>query len=411
MMRLEIKNGMTLDLGSSPSRLIDVEPAAVALMGADYPGVRPQLAVAAGDLVEQGDVLFVDRARPALCFTAPAAGRISAVHLGARRHVDAVVIEADPGRAAPILLSREARSADDVRQALLASGLWPALRCRPYDRIPGPEERAAELYVTAIDTQPLAPDPAPIIQARADEFREGIARLSMLVETCYVCMASGADLPCPESAGVVPVSVSGPHPAGLPGTHIYGVAALRNAGPPSAEVWHVGYQDVIAIGALFLGGRLDARRTVAVCGPELRDGRLVRTRYGAVLGDLIGALPDNMMVISGSVLSGREAGRMTGFLGRYHQQVVVLPAAAEGAAVADGSGMLALECFERVWPLGIPVLPVLKAVLVEDSETLASLGATHLAPEDLSLCAYLCPSRLDFGAALERTLDALRRGD
>lgn len=148
-----------------------------------------------------------------------------------------------------------------------------------------------------------------------------------------------------------------------------------------------------------------------MCGPELRDGRLVRTRCGAVLGDLIGALPDNMMVISGSVLSGREAGRMTGFLGRYHQQVVVLPAAAEGAAVADGSGMLALECFERVWPLGIPVLPVLKAVLVEDSETLASLGATHLAPEDLSLCAYLCPSRLDFGAALERTLDALRRGD
>ncbi len=408
MIQLEIHDGLNLALGPTPVDVIDVQPAAVALLGADYPTVRTQPAVAVGDTVRRGDVLFTDRTNPALRFTAPAAGRVRAVEMGPRRRLESVVIDVDAGHPNPTVLRGTPGSAEEIREALQTAGLWAALRARPYDRIPGPDETANALCVVALDTNPLAPDPAPLVQARAEEFREGISRLSLLVQTCYVCMASDADLSCPESATIVPVRVSGPHPAGLPGTLIYGIASQQGRRAPQSPVWYVGYQDVIAIGALFLTGRLSADRTVTVAGPGLPQGRVVRTLMGASLDGLTGALPDGARVISGSVLSGRESGRAPAFLGRYHQQVSVLEAAP--AEVPDSSGMLSLELFERVWPLDVPVLPLLKAILVEDTETVAALGATCLAPEDLALCAYLCPARLDYGAALERTLDLLRRG-
>lgn len=408
MMRLEINDGLNLALGTRPTRMSDLTPSTVALLGADYPGVRLQPAVAEGDSVRRGDLLLTDRASPRLRFTAPAAGRVRAVRLGARRRLESVVIEVEEGHPDPAVLGTSPRSPAEVREALQAAGLWPALRTRPYDRVPGTDETVAELYVAALDTNPLAPDPAPVIRARADEFREGLLRLSSLVGTTFVGMAPSADLPYPEAAGIVPVEVSGPHPAGLPGTLIYGIAAKRAPWVPTAAVWHVGYQDVIAVGALFLSGRLDAGRTVTVAGPGLPEGRQVRTLLGAALTDLIGEPADGARIISGPVLSGRECGHTTAFLGRYHQQVTVL-AAARGEA-PGGAGMLALEAFERVWPLRLPVLPLLKALLVEDTETVLGLGATHLAPEDLALCAYVCPARLDYGAALERTLDTLRRG-
>jgi len=408
MIGLKINDGLNLALGVTPTRLTDSNPVTVGLLGADYPGVRVHATVAAGDTVRRGDVVLADRADARLRFTAPAAGTVRAVHLGPKRRLDAVVIDVDAGHPDPTVLRGSPGSAAEVREALLAAGLWPALRSRPYDRIPAPDEVATELYVVALDTNPLAPDPMPIIRARTEEFREGVSRLSSLVERCYVCMTSGSDVPAPESDGIVPVQVSGPHPAGLPGTLIYRIAGKLGRRGPVSPVWHVGYEDVIAIGALFLTGKLDAGRTVSIAGPGLPAGRLVRTVAGASLAELTGALPDGVRVLSGSALSGREGGRTTAFLGRYHRQVTVLDAAAPEPH--GSAGMLALDVFERVWPLSVPVLPLLKALLVEDTETVAAIGGSHLAPEDVALCAYLCPARLDYGAALERTLDALRRG-
>ncbi|MGE0621721.1 MAG: hypothetical protein AB7I04_01360 [Pseudomonadales bacterium] len=407
MMRLEINNGLNLALGPTPTERAEHHPATVALLGADHPGVRLQAVVAEGDAVRRGDVLLTDRADARFRLTAPAAGRVRAVHLGPRRRLESLVIDVDAGHPDPAVLKADPVSPANVRAALLDAGLWPALRARPYDRSPGPDDIAAELYVVALDTEPLAPDPLPIIRARADEFREGVSRLASLVETCFVCSASG-EVPVPETAGIEPVQVDGPHPAGLPGSLMYAMARQQGRCAPVSPVWYVGYQDVIAIGALFLSGRLDAGRTVTVAGPGLTQGRVVHTVTGVSLGELTGPVPGAARVVSGSVLSGREGGRTTAFLGRYHRQVTVLGAA--GAAVPGNSGMLALEAFEQVWPLRLPVLPLLKAVLVEGAETLSALGATHLAAEDLALCSYLCPAGLDYGAALERTLDALRRG-
>jgi Na+-transporting NADH:ubiquinone oxidoreductase subunit A len=418
MIRLRIDKGLDLALGQTPTEASEVMPARVAVLGADYPGIRPNLAVTKGDRVAAGAVLLTDRARPEVRLTAPAAGRIRAIHRGPRRSVEAVEIEVDdPTEARPLLEQAPSSSpdAETIRRLLLETGLWTALRARPFDRIPAPGDRVESLYVTAMDSNALAPDAVAGIRARADEFSEGLARLASLVDACYVCMAPGAGLPCPEGPGIVPVEVAGPHPAGLPGTHIYAIARAqrhrREPRGPLPVVWHIGYQDVIAIGGLFLDGRLDRSKTVSVAGPGIQTPRLVRTLCGADLTALTGALEPGVRVISGPVLAGRPASRTTAFLGRYHNQVVVLPPAAGSAREGGtGSGMLALEAFEGVWPFEVPPLPLLRALLIEDTETVAALGCTHLAAEDLALCAYLCPERLDYGAALERTLEEIRRG-
>ncbi|MDO4724927.1 MAG: NADH:ubiquinone reductase (Na(+)-transporting) subunit A, partial [Comamonadaceae bacterium] len=302
-------------------------------------------------------------------------------------------------------------------------------------------------FVTAIDTHPLAADPAPIIDAHASDFRHGLTALSRLAPL-VLCKAPGASssasLPGEDVPGVKVEQFAGPHPAGLPGTHIHFVLPVDAA----RTVWHIGYQDVIAVGKLFTTGQLWTGRIVALGGPVVKNPRLLRTRLGASLeeltaGELEGA--DNRVnnrVISGSVLGGRTASGPYAFLGRYHVQVSCLREGTEremlhylrpgarkhsvtGAFLSSLLGrrllpmstttngseraMVPIGNYEAVMPLDILPTQLLRALIVGDTEMAQKLGCLELDEEDLALCTYVCAGKYEYGPILRDNLTRIEK--
>jgi Na+-transporting NADH:ubiquinone oxidoreductase subunit A len=422
-MLIEITTGLDVEVSGAPEQTIDTGPEVgqVALLGGDYLNLRPSLQVDEGARVKAGDTIFSDRARPEIRFVAPAAGRITQINRGPRRTLVSVVIDVDGDERAIVDVPEDPSRRDEIIALLLRSGLWPALRSRPFGRVADPGGTPAALLLTAIDTRPLAPDPAVVVGLREADFAAGARALACLAPVTYLCSRAGASFPDVDAEGLSVVEFSGPHPAGLVGTHI------RHLCPEADEVWHIGYQEVLALGRLLVSGELCDERVVSVAGPGAVRPRLLRTRAGARLSELVqGESENGCAVIAGSVLSGRAPAPASGYLGRYDSQVSLLRAAGpsrrrwldvvwpRGAAparnIGRGSGMLPVESFDRIWPFQAPVAPLLRALLTRDTELASSLDCLSLVEEDLALCAYVCPSRLDYGAALRATLHELERG-
>lgn len=424
MRRVRIRRGLDLRLDGEPEQRLHEGPVvrSVGVVAADYPGLRPRVLVAEGQRVRLGEPLVVDRRRPELRLAAPGCGVVRTIERGERRALVSVAIELD-GRDE---LRFEVPSGDPAREHLVAllldSGLWTALRTRPFGRTPDPGTAPAALFVTALESDPLAPRADVVIAAAAQEFARGLDAVARLADgPVFACTAPGVELPGGDSARVEVVEFDGPHPAGLPGTHIH---RLHPAGA-SRCVWHVGYQDVIAIGALLATGRLRTERVVALAGPLALRPRLVRTRLGASTDDLVhGELrAEGGRVISGSVLSGRRAAGATAYLGRFHRQVCALPEATTPGPLWPGprrrtwttalhgrrGPLVPLDRFERVLPLDVLPAPLFRALLTGDLDTAAALGALELDEEDLALCTVVCPSRIDYGPLLREALRGLEK--
>lgn len=385
----------------------------MAVLGGDYPGVRPDFRVGEGDRVRAGQVLFVDRKRPEICFTAPASGTIQRIGTGNRGMLDSLVIAVGNDEFETFEQASATRDRQSLRDLLLAAGLWTSFRTRPFERLPDPGSVPAAIFVTAMDSNPLAADAAVVLDPHLPQFRRGVEALTLLSDgPVFVCQAPGPELSGDDDRIRV-VTFAGPHPAGLPGTHIHHLM------PASARrtVWHVGYQDVIAIGCLLENGRLWTERTVALAGPGVREPGLVRTRLGASLDDLAAAETNDgaMRLVSGSVLSGR----LSTHLGRYHTQVTVLPrglpiqprslaAAALGwVPCAEAGPTIPLGSLDAVMPLDILPVPLMRALGIGDVETAEQLGCLELAEEDVALLTYFCPGQADYGALLRQALDEL----
>ncbi|MEN8162463.1 MAG: NADH:ubiquinone reductase (Na(+)-transporting) subunit A, partial [Myxococcota bacterium] len=428
--RFRLKRGLDLpvDGAADLEAAVDERPvSSVALLGADAPGVRPTLQVEPGERVRLGQTLFVDRRRPQLRFTAPGAGVVTAIERGARRRLEALVIELEGDaeeRFEPVDpegvtgLDREA-----LRSRLLASGLWTSLRTRPFSRIPDPDSEPRAIFVTAMESEPLAPPAERLIASQGEDFARGLAALTHLGDApVHVCTRPGAALPLPDLERVALAEFEGPHPAGLPGTHIHFLAPVG----PEGSVWHIGYPDVIALGRLLVSGQLPTERVVALTGPAMARPRLVRTRLGASTEDLVrGELRrEDSRVLSGSVLAGREATGWGAHLGRLHTQVCALPEGPRGPRgwllpgrpgharrlLGGRSGgtfstelggqrgaFFPLERMERAVPLELLVTPLLRALVVGDVERAIELGCLELAEEDLALASFLCPGKLEYG--------------
>lgn len=433
MQYIDIKRGLNISPDTTFVAAVGTTPArSVALLGLDYPGMKPSLAVEQGDHVSLGDVLFTDRTDQRVRCCAPATGLVSAIHLGARRSLQALVIElTEDTDEYPVALPMSGfMDAATVRDILQQNGMWPAFRERPFDVIPAADTEPTNLFVTAIDTHPLALNPALVIQRNAQAFAAGIEKLSLLAAHTYVCMAPGAEPWYPDTPDVTSVAFNGPHPAGLPGTHIHYVT------PTATDAWYIGYQDVIAIGDLFLNERITVGRDISLAGPGLDQPRHIRTRIGAALVDLITDAVSGSTATSGSPLNGQRDALVGSYLGRHHNQVWVsapdvkisatpsrikfwlqqlaAPRTATGLrhqGEAAMTGMLSVEAFDAVWPFRMPSAPLLRAILTGDTATANELGATMLAEEDLALCSYICPAKQDYGAALRATLQAFEKED
>ena len=409
-----LRNGLDIEIAGRPSGSVrDGRPVgSVALLGHDCLGVRPDFRVAVGDRVRTGQTVFVDRKRPAIAFAAPATGRVTAINLGDRRRLDSLVIAVEDDAFETFPRPEGALDGEALRTLLLRGGLWPSFRARPFGRIPDPDAVPAAIFVTAIDSNPLSAEPAVLLQPDLAAFQRGVMALTLLTDgPVFICQRPGPALAGGE--GIRVARVAGPHPAGLAGTHVHHLMPVSSG----RAVWHVGCQDVVAIGELIETGRFRHTRAIALAGPGAARPGIVTTRLGADLDDLTSGETTGGVVrlLSGSVLSGRASG----FLGRYHAQVTVLDDAAAPARRpmlqrllsllenASAGPTLPLEAFERAMPLDILPVPLMRALSVGDVETAERLGCLELVEEDMALLSYLCPGRADYGALLRLTLDEI----
>ena len=444
---IKIKRGLDLPISGQP--LQQIEPAQpctrVALLGGDYHGLKPSMSVQVGERVKRGQVVFVDKSTPGVLFTAPAGGVVSAINRGAQRVLQSLVIELDAGVEEAVSFASYPReqlaelASQAVRDNLLASGLWTALRTRPFSKVPAVDAVPSSIFVTAIDTQPLAADPQLIINQYADDFASGVQLLTRLAKV-FLCKAAGAELPAEQLPGVQLAAFSGPHPAGLPGTHMHFLDPVSL----SKSVWQIGYQDVIAIGKLFTTGQLWVERVVALAGPVVNKPRLLLTRLGADVDELsAGQLHRGFnRVISGSVLGGRTARGPLAFLGRYHQQVACLHEGDERELLhylragvnkhsvlnifvsklhaakrfafdtsTNGSprAMVPVGNYEQVMPLDILPTQLLRYLIVGDTEMAQKLGCLELDEEDLALCSYVCAGKYEYGPILRDNLSRIEK--
>lgn len=445
MHQFPLKKGLDLPITGAPAQSIADGPAVqtVALLGSDYIGLKPRLSVQEGDTVAAGSPVFAHKDTPDVMVTSPVSGRVKAVNRGARRVLISVEIEVDDTAADPVDFSSVGNTdtAEGLAERLAAAGLWTSFRTRPYSRVPAPDERAAAIYVTAMDSEPLTADPAVIIAEQREAFVKGLEAVAKLTEgTTYLCHATGADVPGADVAGVEVATFSGPHPSGLPGTHMHYLEAPTG----SKTVWTIWYQDVIAIGHLLLTGTVNSERVIALAGPRVKDPRLVRTVAGASMDALTaGGVDDSdpLRVISGSVLSGRAGEGATAYLGRYHRQITVIeedhkqipmgwirPMFSKfsyqpvlGSALSkklyaltsnlNGGrrAMVPLGTFEELMPQDYLPTQLLRAMLVMDTDVAQQLGALELDEEDLGLVGFACPAKYEYGMALRDCLAKIER--
>lgn len=445
---IRIKRGLDLPLSGRPEQTIDnARPVRqVAVLGGDYLGMKPTMQVQEGDQVKLGQVLFDDKKNEGVVFTAPAAGAVSAINRGAKRALLSVVIDVASEEEAEqfeAFGSDRIASLDaaTVEKALLACGLWTTLRTRPFSRIPAVGSRPRSIFVTAMDTAPLAADPAVIINEEAEAFGTGLDLLARLTDgPVFLCTAPDAKIPTGSDARIRHETFSGPHPAGLVGTHIH---FLDPVGAKKI-VWSINYQDVIAIGHTLTTGRLHTQRVVALGGPPVTKPRLLRTRMGANIDELMAGETDGgeLRTISGTVLSGRVARGPLSFLGPYHQQISVLaedhereplhylrPGANKFSVFpiyisrllgrknfdlttsANGSprAMVPIGTYETLVPMDMLPTQLLRALLVQDLDTAVALGCLELDEEDLALCTFACPGKYEYGPVLRETLTRIEK--
>ncbi len=437
---IKIKQGLDLPISGSPEQTITdgKAPRSVAVIGFDYVGMKPTMAVAEGDRVKKGQLLFTDKKSPGIRYTAFAGGTISAINRGEKRILQSIVIDVDGQEEEEQFHAYQPEalaglSAEQVEALLNESGLWTALRTRPFSKVPALGTRPASVFVTAIDTHPLAANPELIIKEHAEAFEQGVNILGKLSGgKIFLCKAPGANIP----AGIAnSEEFAGPHPAGLPGTHIHFLDPVS----ANKTVWQVNYQDVIAVGKLFTTGKLFTDRVVSLAGPQVEKPRLVRTRLGASTDELCaGELKAaTNRIISGSVFGGRTANGPFAYLGRYHHQVTVLEEGNERmllgwvnptvdrfsilrvltsglsksrlfnfTTTTNGSerAMVPIGNYEKVMPLDILATQLLRAIIVGDTETAQKLGALELEEEDLALCSFVCAGKYEYGPLLRDNL-------
>ena len=441
----KIKRGLDIPIQGAPQQIIEDAPAAraVALVGFDYVGMKPTMAVREGEQVKRGQVLFTDKKNEGVPYTSPAGGVVSAINRGAQRVLQSVVIEVqgDEAESFETCTADSLPSAEAIRAQLIASGMWTALRTRPFSKVPAVDSDAVAIFVTAMDTHPLASDPAIIIAEQAEAFTLGQELLAQLTTgKLYLCAAADANIPVGKASNIELAQFSGPHPAGLAGTHIH----VLEGASASRIVWSIGYQDVIAIGRLFLDGQVYAERIVALGGPQVENPRLLRTRLGTDLDALCAGQLKNgeNRVISGSVLGGRKVLGATAYLGRYHNQVSVLlegrhrefmgwaslglkrhsnlgiylsglfgnkPLAMNTNTNGSERAMVPVGSFETVMPLDILPTQLLRSLIVGDTETAQALGCLELEEEDLALCSYVCSGKYEYGPILRDNLTLIEK--
>ncbi len=444
---IKIKKGLDIPIKGEPEQQVydSASPKRVALVGYDYVGLKPTMAVAVGDKVKLGQVLFTDKKMPEVKYTSPGTGKVAAVNRGAKRVFESVVIELAGNDELTFASYPENKLAgldrERVKNLLIDSGMWPSLRERPFGKTANPAVIPHSLFVTAMDTNPLAPDIDKVLEGKEKHFRNGLIVLSKLTDgKIFLCKRPGANIPSVDLEPLVVEEFAGPHPAGLAGTHIHFLDPVHRG----KRVWYINAQDAAAVGQLFTSGKVPVERVVSLAGPAVKKPRLLKTRLGAAIGDIsrgeIGE--DDNRVISGSILDGRPTENSLAFLGRYHQQITSLQEGRQrkflgwmspgwdifsvkkvfASSLLPGKrfafdtylhggqrAIVPVGSYEKVMPLDILPTFLLRSLMAGDIEELEKLGILELVEEDLALCTYVCPAKINYGEVLRTNLTIIEK--
>ena len=444
---IKFKKGLDLPIKGQPEQTIALskDPSTVALLGTDYVGMKPTMEVRVADKVKLGQVLFTDKKNPAIKYTSPGAGEIISIHRGEKRTLLSVVIKLSGNDEVTFNSYSDQQfkelTREQVVEQLLDSGLWVSLRTRPFSKVPDPETKPNSIFITVTDTNPLAPSVDKILEGQERDFANGANVVSRLTDKkIFICKTPGIEVPLIDRPNIIVEEFSGPHPVGNVGTHIHSLDPVSR----HKTVWHIGLQDVIAIGKLFSTGKIHTERIIALAGPLVKKPRLLKTRIGASTEEiLVNELTDGEnRVISGSILSGFAASGSLVFLGRYHQQISVIPEFRkreflgwlnpgvnhfstknivlsslipgkkfnfDTSVYGEERAIIPSGGYEKIMPMDIEPLFLLRALAVDDLEDAEALGCLELDEEDLSLCAFVCPSKLEFGPMLRRNLNMIEK--
>lgn len=441
---IKIRKGLNINLkGKAEKVFIKAQPSQTyAIKPTDFPGLSPKLSVKVGDPVKCGSTLFFDKYNPEVKFTSPVSGKVQEINRGERRVILEVIIESDNKMESEPFTSGDPLSLDKnkISETLLNAGLWPAIKQRPYAIIATPSDTPKAIFISAYDSAPLGVDYDFILQDSAKEFQVGLNALSKLTSG-KIHLGINGDYPATSAIGnaknVQIDAFKGVHPAGNVGTQIHHVSPINKG----EVVWTLQPQDVVIIGRLFLTGKYDASKIVALAGSEVMKPRYYKLIAGSSITPLV---KDNvneggLRYISGNVLTGKRI-EPNGYLGYYDSLVSVIP---EGDKhefmgwISPGfnkfsfsktffswltpkkeytidsnlhgghRALMITGSFEQVFPMDIFPMQLIKAVMIEDIDLMEKLGIYEVAEEDFALCEFIDTSKTDIQAIVRKGLDLM----
>ncbi|WP_461533312.1 Na(+)-translocating NADH-quinone reductase subunit A [Sinomicrobium sp.] len=438
---IRIRKGLNINLKGEAEKKISDAPRSgtFVLKPTDFHGVTPKMVVKEGDQVKAGDSVFYSKNNEKIRFVSPVSGTISEIRRGAKRRILEIVIAADGQDTFRGLDAKNPKelSSEEVKEFLLDSGCWPFVRQRPYDVIANPEESPKAIFISAYATAPLAADVDVLLEGKEEDFQAGIDAVSKLTEgKVHLSVGKNSSSFLSGVKGVELHRVSGPHPAGNVGVQIHHIDPI-NAGE---RVWVLNPEDVAIIGKVFRTGEFDATRTVALVGSEVETPQYYRVKIGSAISSLVPKATSDVRIISGDVLTGVQVSA-EGFLGFYANTVTVIPEGnqyrmfgwlpfkdnnipsmhhtslswlfpkkkyvvntnlngEERALVVTGE-------MEKVLPMDVYPMQLLKACMVNDIEKMENLGIYEVAPEDFALIDYACTSKIEAQEIIREGLDLM----
>ena len=433
---IKISKGLDLPISGKPDISITDEPkiSSVSLLANDFVGMKPTMLVKENDEVKVGEKLFEDKKNPGIFFTSPAGGLIKSINRGDKRKFLSIEIEISQNE--KFINFDMGSSQDEIKNTLINSGLWNVFRTRPFNRTPNISSSPEALFINCCDTNPLSVDPYEIINIDKDSFDKGLETIKQLFD-CDIHLTYQNNNFDNTLSGINYHQFTGPHPAGLVGTHISKIHPVNL----NSKVWTANFQDIISIGYLKKNKKIKTTKIISLGGPAVFEPSLIKVRHGSNLDDITaGKIEDNSRVISGSVLHGHESEGVMKYLGYYDSQVSVIPDEVNeiflnwlmpgsslhsklnvfissfikpkkyifNTSIGGGNrAIVPISSYEEVVPMDILVTQLLKSLVVSDIEMAIDLGMLELVPEDLSLCSYVCPSKYDYSSILMDNLNKL----
>ena len=436
---IELKKGLDIPIAGQPVQKATkvITPDTVAVKPTDFRGLIPKLLVREGDIVLAGSPVFADKLSPEILFTSPVSGKVTEIVRGEKRKLLEIRIKADKEQKYVDFGVKKAASLDEnqIKEHLLKSGLWPSLVQRPYGIVAKPSDRPKAIFISAFSTAPLAPDYEFTLKDELADIQTGINVLSRLTRGGVHVSFSNATYsgsPLHKLENITSHIFEGKHPAGNVGVQISHISPIMKGD----IVWTVSLHMTAAIGKLFNTGKYDATRLVAVTGPKAVNPSYVRGIAGMSMKDIAGYYDNSakdIRFISGDVLTGTNVGE-NGYLGYSDNQITLIKEGNEHELFGWAKpfrtkqfstshtyfswltpkkryamdtnlhggprAFVMSDTYAKVLPMDIYPVYLIKACLAGDIDKMEKFGIYEVIEEDLALCEYVCPSKIEIQSIL-----------